>query len=567
MATKASPSKKGSSTKKGGKLVSTVALFIGVLAVGLYWVGIDSIVNGINLALSGYSGVCDQYPIAKPEGFNDSEFDYFNDPKYLQRSVELLGGAVRIPTETHDDMGPLGEDSRWAVFDEFHKYLKESFPSIYSKFKVETVNTYNLLLTWEGSNKDLKPILYMSHQDVVTVPPDTWTQWTHPPFSGHFDGTFLHGRGSLDCKNNLIGILEALTYLIEELDFKPQRTVLLAFGFDEEISGPYGASQLAPFIEKRYGRDSLALILDEGDGIHELAGTFFAHVATSEKGFANIRLELHTPGGHSSVPPDHTGVGILSEVVTDLENKNLQKPVIDMESPMASHLQCAGKHGKSLSLIVKSILLHLDLKPIKLLLRWKMKELFSLVAYLMTTTQANDVIVGGAKANALPEYSYLYTNYRVANGDTLEALNERYLKIVTGVAKKHGVGLYAFGEQLIAPTKAGYFNVTNLQPQLSPAPVSPKNDVFGKLAGAVRLTFEEFQSYPSIIVTPSLMPANTDTKFYWQLSQNIYRFAAMSGMWETKIHAVDERVEMKEHINFIFFIQTLTRVMDTYTEI
>ena len=44
--------------------------------------------------------------------------------------MKRMQGAVRIPTESFDDMGPVGEDSRWDVFKEFHKYLVESFPLV-----------------------------------------------------------------------------------------------------------------------------------------------------------------------------------------------------------------------------------------------------------------------------------------------------------------------------------------------------------------------------------------------------------------------------------------------------
>ena len=40
--------------------------------------------------------------------------------------------------------------------------------------------------------------------------------------------------GSTDCKNNLLGILDALEFLLEH-NFEPKRTILAGFGFDEEI--------------------------------------------------------------------------------------------------------------------------------------------------------------------------------------------------------------------------------------------------------------------------------------------------------------------------------------------
>jgi hypothetical protein len=50
---------------------------------------------------------------------------------YLRDSVQRLSGAVRIPTESFDDMGPVGEDPRWEVFQEFHNYLAKMYPNMY----------------------------------------------------------------------------------------------------------------------------------------------------------------------------------------------------------------------------------------------------------------------------------------------------------------------------------------------------------------------------------------------------------------------------------------------------
>lgn len=154
----------------------------------------------------------------------------------------------------------------------------------HSKLEITKVNTYGILIEWKGKDESLKPYLFMAHQDVVPVLPATEDKWKYPPFSGHFDGRFIWGRGASDCKNNLIGILEAFETLLEK-EYTPERSVLAAFGFDEEISGPQGAKFLAAHIEKTRGKDSIELIVDEGGlGFKELYGSIFALPAVGEKG-------------------------------------------------------------------------------------------------------------------------------------------------------------------------------------------------------------------------------------------------------------------------------------------
>jgi acetylornithine deacetylase/succinyl-diaminopimelate desuccinylase-like protein len=51
-------------------------------------------------------------------------------------------------------------------------------------------------------------------------------------------GKRLWGRGSMDDKSGLIGIMSSIESLLEN-GFVPTRTVVMAFGFDEEASGIY----------------------------------------------------------------------------------------------------------------------------------------------------------------------------------------------------------------------------------------------------------------------------------------------------------------------------------------
>ena len=83
--------------------------------------------------------------------------------------------------------------------------------------------------------------------------PETVDKWVYPPYSGHFDGERIWGRGTADDKNSLIAILSVSSSILvyacpDALDrtaveylasagFEPTRSLVLAFGFDEESSG------------------------------------------------------------------------------------------------------------------------------------------------------------------------------------------------------------------------------------------------------------------------------------------------------------------------------------------
>lgn len=192
-------------------------------------------------------------------------WEYIATPAFQNASIIRHSGAVKIPTQSYDDMGPIGEDKRWDKLYEFADYLEATFPRMHNDLKLEKVNTHGLLFTWQGSDEELKPLVLMAHQDVVPVPDSTVDAWTHPPFSGFYDGKFIWGRGSSDCKNQLIAVMETIELLLDA-GYEPKRTVVMSFGFDEEISGREGAGHLAPFLHDRYGDDGIAAIVDEGAG-------------------------------------------------------------------------------------------------------------------------------------------------------------------------------------------------------------------------------------------------------------------------------------------------------------
>ena len=230
-----------------------------------------------------------------------------------------LSAALRIRTISHQDRDRLDRDA----FLELHAFLAASYPGVHANLRRERVTGLSLLYTWSGSDPALPPLVLCAHQDVVPVEDGTEDQWTHPAFAGEIADGFVWGRGAMDDKGPLIGILEAVEGLVEE-GFRPKRTLHLAFGHDEEVSGEEGAQAIAQLLRSR-GVEA-AMVLDEGGALAQnaLAGIDqVALVGIAEKGSVSIALNVEAPGGHSSVPPRQTAVGILSRAIDQLERNPL----------------------------------------------------------------------------------------------------------------------------------------------------------------------------------------------------------------------------------------------------
>src|SRR6266496_820126 len=220
--------------------------------------------------------------------------------------AQRLAGALRFKTVSYQDSSQF--DVR--EFDGFQLYLRTTFPRLHAALKLEKVNGYGLLYEWTGSDPNRQPIVLLAHQDVVPVEPGTESRWTEPPFEGRIAGGYVWGRGALDDKGSLVGILEAVEHLVAA-GTKPRRTVYLAFGYDEEIGGRRGAARIADLLASRNVHPEL--VLDEGGALaNGLVAGISAPVALigiAEKGYVTVGLTAQAEGGHSSMPPDETAVG------------------------------------------------------------------------------------------------------------------------------------------------------------------------------------------------------------------------------------------------------------------
>lgn len=526
----------------------------------------------------------------------DSMDEFLSSPSFFNASVARVAGAVQVPSQSFDGMGKVGEDARWDVMYDLALYLEHTFPLVHSTLQLEKVNTHGLLYTWAGSDASLKPTVLMAHQDTVPVELSTIGQWTHPPFSGEFDGRFVWGRGASDCKNSLVGILEAVELLVDA-GFAPKRTVVLSFGFDEESSGSEGAGHLAQAILAKYGKDSVEIIVDEGSGLSEQWGTLFALPAVAEKGYIDVDVIVRMPGGHSSIPPKHNGIGVMGELITHIE-ANSYAPHLHPENPFLGALYCGAAHADKFPSGLKKELRHrssedVDVCEKKDKLALEAAKLGDPIKYLFTTSQAADLISGGAKINALPERTILTVNHvsslsfhsfqenvrlnktltlpkRVNVGDHPSDVQKRITELVKPVAHKFKLDLHAFpanaedGETPSSITLRVAYGST-----LEPAPVSPTSVLEGEvtawevLAGTTRALYGE-----EVIMAPGLSTGNTDTRFYWDLSRNIYRYGPSYDAGDPKdgglggIHTVDERVSMPAHVNLVKWYTLFIRNID-----
>ncbi|RJE17858.1 Carboxypeptidase, partial [Aspergillus sclerotialis] len=513
------------------------------------------------------SGTCPLAPKVTPstaDGLRPA-LKFIQDPVHHAKQVERLSRAVQVPTTVTDFMTDPWDDG-FEVFVKFQEELEDMFPRVHKTTPPEKINRLGLLYTLPGKNKDLKPILFMAHQDVVPIADAS--DWTHPPFSGYYNATdgFLWGRGASDCKNVLIALLSVLEDLLEQ-DFQPERTILFSFGFDEESHGFLGAGSLAPFIEERYGKDAVKFILDEGGmGLQTFGDdVIYALPGVSEKGSLDLVLTLSVPGGHSSIPPPHTGIGIMSEIIYALEREELFSPLLSDDHPTRKNLECQAKHSPE----------YVEKWLPEALADKNQEQAAEVIAvsrgdamrYILQTSQAADMINGGVKTNALPESVQAIVNYRVAVHQSPEEIFSRAQRIISRIAKSHHLSFSTSLHPLNASDSPqnqiqNHISMAPLVAPLSPAPISSTSlasSTWARFAGLARTVFESVFDDKTVVVAGDIMTGNTDTRFYWNLSRNIYRWSPTVRGGAVNIHTADERVNIGDHLRGCMLYYDLIR--------
>jgi Gly-Xaa carboxypeptidase len=308
--------------------------------------------------------------------------------------------------------------------------------------------------------------------------------------------------------------------------------------------------------------------VDEGFGFADEFGSVIASPGIAEKGSLNIRVEVTAPGGHSSVPPSHTSIGILSALLVHYE-KNPYIVKLRRNEPVFVTLQCIAEHAHSVPsdlrrIIKKSVYSDKALKSLQAFV-FENNDLNNLV----TTTQAIDLIGGGIKSNALPELAWAVVNHRISVLSSVSEVHARDTILLKHLAKTFNLTYSAFGA-LISEEGASASGTLTLseafQHGLEPAPITPTGAdaaPYQLLSGTIKATYNTHRSIndtDSIIVAPSIMSGNTDTRFYWKLSPHIFRYNHHHAARENPlsgIHTINEFVAVDDFMEKIRFFSTL----------
>ncbi|HOG53169.1 MAG TPA: M20/M25/M40 family metallo-hydrolase [Bacillota bacterium] len=427
-----------------------------------------------------------------------------------------LAGAIRFRTinDGSDDGGNSAE------LDRLHEHLRSSYPNVFKRAAVSVHGGHSLLIEIKGSDPDAEPALFMGHLDVVPIEGTTAHLWERPPFSGDIHMGYVWGRGALDCKHVVSGLLEAAETLLVN-GFEPKRGIVFAFGQDEENGGAKGAASIGAYLREKGSR--FWIVLDEGGKIdspgHLTGSKEEAVVSIGEKGFASFRLEVDMPGGHSARPPRDNAINVLVRAVANVNSHSFSPR---MDGPLSELLSFAGTElGFWRRFAVANMWL---LKP--LVVGWLSSD--PSTRCIIRTTAVATILNAGVKDNVIPSPAEAVVNTRPAFGETPESVKAELER--------------AIGDERVKVVPIGH--------QQAPSKVARvDNAQFGLLHSAIK------RHFPDAVVIPGLLTGGTDTKHYAGLTDSVYRFIPIKLTHELAegVHGINERIPVEGYVKMISF--------------
>lgn len=431
---------------------------------------------------------------------------------------EHLAQMIRIPTVSNADWNLVDEEK----FEEFRTLLRQLYPRVHESCPPRRCGPSGILFCWKGRSS-AEPVVLMAHYDVVPVAAE---RWAHAPFSGEVIDGELWGRGTLDTKITLLGVLESAEHLLAE-GFVPANDIYMAFAGDEEVAGS-SAPAIVEELEKQGVKP--AFVLDEGgaivDKIFPGVTAPIAVVGIGEKGMADVRLTVNGEGGHASHPPKHTALGVLAKAVVACENHPFRA---EFTFPVRKLFETVGPYAP-----FGFRLLFGNLWCFKGLLTALAPMLGSELNAMMRTTMSFNMAQGSKQANVIPNVASAVTNMRLINTTTLEDAKKHLEKAVADDRVKveiiHGQEASPYGD----PSCAQY----------------------AALKQAILHTWGQ-----KVIVSPYLMIACSDSRHYSRICKNVFKFSAMELSKEQRdlIHNDNERIPVKKIGECVEFYTRLVR--------
>src|SRR5829696_1031797 len=417
-------------------------------------------------------------------------------PRYQDMAVELMQQYLRVNTSN-----PPGNEIDAARF----------FKKIFDQHGIENeIFEYkpgraNIIARLKG-NGSKRPIILLSHTDVVTAEP---TAWEVEPFSGVIKNGSIWGRGALDMKGE--GLFHLMTTILLKQEGAPlSRDVVFLGTADEEVDDEGSLWMIAN--KAHLFKDAEYLRTEGGDNLLEGGAVKIVGVDVAEKAPFWLRLTATGLPGHGSRPVADSASNRLIRAmnrILDWETPIKLLPAVEQFFKDVAPLQPDPWRSQFANI-------RESLKDPAFA-----KSLTSQREYnfLLRNTISITMLSGSKQTNVIPATATCNLDVRLLPGES----PEEFLKALTAV---------------IADPSIKIENVNRFKPPNS----SPINtELFSLIARQTK------EKHPTAVVTTKMLSGYTESQLYRQLGITAYGWAPIYTTPEEDegVHGNNERITVK----------------------
>lgn len=420
----------------------------------------------------------------------------------LTLGAELLREAIRVPTvEGVDGERPLAE------------YLASRLAGLGLEARViatpDADGRSDRAALWArlpGAGLG-RPIVLLSHLDVVAAEP---AEWTHPPFEGHVDATWVHGRGALDAKGVTITHILAMLELAGSPNALPRDVILLATP-GEESGGRLGAGYIAREMPELLA--NAEFLLTEGGGIRPMArGRSAWGVAINEKSPCWLELKAVGQPGHGSTPSRDQAVPRLVAALDRVRRIEWPIRVLPIVEDMFAKLAPLANPDDARGFV--------DLKAAVVSQGGFQRRFLANPAYaaLVRNTVSITVLRGSSTTNVVPAEAVAHLDARLLPGERCEDFAQAIRRVVDD-------------DDITVTPLLAFPSVGS----------SPDSALFRAIERVAEV------EDPMAVVVPRLIAGFTDAHWFRELGITAYGFVPrrLSAAESAAVHGVDERVRIE----------------------
>lgn len=353
-----------------------------------------------------------------------------------------------------------------------------------------------------------RPLIFLNHIDVVPADP---AGWEAPPFSGALEDGYVWGRGALDMKG--LGIMQLVAVLAAKRSgLELAGDVVFLAVADEEEGGRLGARHV---IGNDPGAVAGGTCINEGGfiltGMAE--GTDFFTIGNAEKSAVWLNLTRRGVPGHGSVP---TGQGALEPMVKALARLLEQPRPLEVVPGMQRFSYVLSGYMDFL----KPYREDRRLETLKRLIEENGIMAVPQLAALLHDTISLNTLSCGTKVNVIPGLAEAQLDCRLLPGTD----PDEFIRYVKEKLDDPAIEVEPYKEVVVSDA----------------SPVD--NEAYRAIENAVS------RLYPEVVVTPSMMPGVSDSRFFRKIGVDCYGVmpARMSLTDASRIHGVNERISVAD---------------------